>query len=56
MDVRFEFEPVKNVKPVGKYNGEAVNLAVCPECGQRALVVENGCYTCLSCGFSRCDL
>jgi len=34
------------------------NLAVCPVCGKKTLVVENGCYTCINpeCGWSKCEL
>ncbi|MGH7067251.1 MAG: adenosylcobalamin-dependent ribonucleoside-diphosphate reductase [Acetobacteraceae bacterium] len=28
---------------------------LCPRCGQPGLVNENGCLTCLDCGWSRCD-
>jgi ribonucleoside-diphosphate reductase alpha chain len=27
----------------------------CPRCGERALVFQEGCATCLSCGFSKCS-
>lgn len=27
----------------------------CPECNQRTLKLENGCDSCLSCGYSKCD-
>ena len=27
----------------------------CPRCGEQALVFQEGCATCLSCGFSRCS-
>ncbi len=37
---------------------EEDKLAVCPVCGKRTLVVENGCYTCINpeCGWSKCEL
>jgi ribonucleoside-diphosphate reductase alpha chain len=28
---------------------------ICPECSQRTLKLENGCDSCLSCGYSKCD-
>ncbi len=33
-------------------------LSVCPVCGERTLVVENGCYTCINpeCGWSKCEV
>jgi len=38
-------------------NVEEDKLAVCPVCGKRTLVVENGCYTCINpeCGWSKCE-
>ena len=32
-----------------------VQLAKCPECGERTLRPEGKCVTCSSCGFSKCD-
>ncbi len=34
------------------------SLSVCPVCGKRTLVVDNGCYTCVNpdCGWSKCDV
>ena len=29
--------------------------SACPRCGERALVFQEGCATCLSCGFSKCS-
>jgi ribonucleoside-diphosphate reductase alpha chain len=29
--------------------------ASCPRCGELALVFQEGCATCLSCGFSKCS-
>ncbi len=29
--------------------------ASCPRCGERSLVFQEGCATCLSCGFSKCS-
>ena len=28
----------------------------CPECGQRSLFPDGGCWTCKSCAYSKCDL
>jgi ribonucleoside-diphosphate reductase alpha chain len=27
----------------------------CPRCGEAALVMQEGCAVCLSCGFSKCS-
>ncbi len=40
-------EPVKRAMDL--------NLERCPDCGDRALAFEQGCMTCRSCGYSKCD-
>lgn len=37
--------PAEHIRPVGE---------LCPECGQAALVNEEGCRKCYSCGYSEC--
>lgn len=32
-----------------------INMERCPDCGDRALAFEQGCMTCRSCGYSKCD-
>ena len=32
----------------------AIKLKACPRCGERALIRQEGCETCTSCGFSKC--
>jgi ribonucleoside-diphosphate reductase alpha chain len=32
-----------------------LNLERCPDCGDRALAFEQGCVSCKSCGYSKCD-
>ena len=34
---------------------EGRSAASCPRCGERALMFQEGCATCLSCGFSKCS-
>ncbi|HEX7776737.1 MAG TPA: adenosylcobalamin-dependent ribonucleoside-diphosphate reductase [Parvibaculum sp.] len=34
---------------------EAVRLKGCPRCGERAMIRQEGCETCTSCGFSKCS-
>lgn len=29
---------------------------ICPECGRRSLFPEAGCWSCKSCGYSKCDV
>ncbi len=33
----------------------AVKLKGCPRCGERAMIQQEGCETCTSCGFSKCS-
>jgi ribonucleoside-diphosphate reductase alpha chain len=33
----------------------AVKLKGCPRCGERAMIMQEGCETCTSCGFSKCS-
>ncbi|MGB5950288.1 MAG: adenosylcobalamin-dependent ribonucleoside-diphosphate reductase [Parvibaculum sp.] len=33
----------------------AANLKGCPRCGERAMIRQEGCETCTSCGFSKCS-
>ncbi len=40
--------PAMTRRPEGKH-------AACPRCGEYALVFQEGCSTCLSCGFSKCS-
>ncbi len=42
-----KFEPRKEQNSDG--------FEICPRCGQRTLIRENGCYRCLNCLYSRCD-
>lgn len=34
---------------------EDVARSACPRCGERAIVFQEGCASCLSCGFSKCS-
>jgi ribonucleoside-diphosphate reductase alpha chain len=34
---------------------EHTNHQICPSCGQHTLISENGCYTCKSCGYTKCE-
>jgi ribonucleoside-diphosphate reductase alpha chain len=38
-----------------KTRGIDIDLERCPDCGSRALAFEQGCISCKSCGFSKCD-
>ena len=40
--------------PLGAPSGQR-QLASCPQCHEPALVFDNGCYRCNSCGYSKCE-
>ena len=51
-----------NISKVGNLHtvispGAAKNdgFSVCPACGQKTLVFENGCYICKNCGYTKCE-
>ena len=36
-------------------DGMNENFRICPDCQSKALKTENGCDSCMSCGYSKCD-
>lgn len=38
----------------GKIAKKTLHLSKCPQCGEESLYYENGCYTCRSCGYTKC--
>ncbi|MBK3774503.1 adenosylcobalamin-dependent ribonucleoside-diphosphate reductase [Azospirillum brasilense] len=46
-----DFEPASATVVSGT---EPTNLRQCPKCGQPGLIRQEGCDTCLSCGYSKC--
>ena len=44
-----------DIPPVDSEDGENVDFKICPDCGAKALKTENGCDTCMACGYSKCD-
>lgn len=49
--------PLAEQGEVAPISGGGVTLAgaqACPVCGEKALVREEGCYTCKACGYSKC--
>ena len=34
---------------------ENISFKLCPTCGEKSLKLENGCDTCMECGYSKCD-
>ncbi|MEO0215283.1 MAG: hypothetical protein ABIL12_07250, partial [candidate division WOR-3 bacterium] len=47
-------EGVKFEPEVITEDGDILEVAVCPECGDK-LVNENGCWMCKNCGYTKCD-
>ncbi len=47
-------EGVKFEPEVITEDGDILEVAVCPECGEK-LVNENGCWMCKNCGYTKCD-
>ncbi len=42
-------------KKVDNDTSENASFKICPDCGAKALKTENGCDTCMACGYSKCD-
>jgi len=38
-----------------KLKVENAKMEKCPSCGEKALVNENGCFVCKSCGYTKCS-
>ena len=36
-------------------NAGNVQFKICPDCNNRTLKTENGCDSCMDCGYSKCD-
>lgn len=47
-------EGVKFEPEVITEDGDILEVAVCPECGDK-LINENGCWVCKNCGYTKCD-
>ncbi|MGC8479791.1 MAG: adenosylcobalamin-dependent ribonucleoside-diphosphate reductase [Candidatus Micrarchaeia archaeon] len=42
-------------KSKGKDDSKEIEMEMCIKCSEKAVVHENGCYTCQSCGYTKCD-
>jgi len=47
-----ELVPVESAKSDDNMNNA---FRICPECSEKALKTENGCDSCVGCGYSKCD-
>jgi ribonucleoside-diphosphate reductase alpha chain len=51
----YKLDPTIPAAPVGKASPSKMKIGdLCPECGQAALVNEEGCRKCYGCGYSEC--
>ena len=59
-----KLEPEKELVPIKNQESErftestnTVNaiFKICPSCSEKGLKTENGCDTCMDCGYSKCD-
>ena len=41
--------------PSSVHEGSAIQPDPCPSCKEDTLVNENGCFTCISCGYTKCE-
>lgn len=48
-----EYSPIKHGNSVKPEKGAPMGM--CPKCSERSLVNENGCITCHSCGYTKCE-
>lgn len=46
-----QMSTLDNTALVGKFDG----MLTCPRCGNDTMVSENGCLTCKTCGYSKCE-
>ena len=47
--------PVVNTPAVEKNHTENTSFKICPDCNSKTLKTENGCDSCMECGYSKCD-
>jgi len=52
---RRELDGKKNVSQLAEESGFPVNASLCTKCHTKAVVFNDGCMTCLSCGDSKCS-
>ena len=48
-------EQTETVLSKDEGNAGNVQFKVCPDCNNRTLKTENGCDSCMDCGYSKCD-
>ena len=48
-------EPVLVSNPLNINNNMNREFRICPTCSSKSLKTENGCDTCVECGYSKCD-
>ena len=48
-------EQIETVLAKDEGNAGNVQFKICPDCNNRTLKTENGCDSCMDCGYSKCD-
>ncbi len=47
---------LKMTKKHEKSSKTTENEVICPTCESKDVMIEGRCYTCLNCGWSKCDI
>ncbi len=47
--------PISNSNKNKKNPAGEISMELCIKCNEKAVIHENGCYTCQSCGYTKCD-
>jgi len=50
-----EYTPIKQVAASNITVHDGIPLSMCPQCSERSMANENGCMTCHSCGYTKCE-
>ena len=50
-----DISQIKSLRDVINHDNEIEGAMVCPQCGNKTLIFENGCYICKTCGYTKCE-
>ena len=54
-DIEKEENEIKVINETVSNKNMNANFRICPSCSSKSLKTENGCDTCVECGYSKCD-
>ncbi len=54
LDAPLALAPAAPPQPLEAAGAPGTNEQTCPRCGMRALIYQEGCHLCRSCGYSTC--